>query len=176
MNCGKKKRVLIFFTIAWLLFSISFSAVINSIYLNEPNLPSWVDFFQNIASMTGYSTSSGLGYIADIYYALVPLIYPLTAIISHLAILYEDDGQYSDWALRPRDFPQKIGGLALGGVLVIFSILGLTAFAGQGNRYLYIAKEFWSMASNGWIFFAVTGALLGAGSSFIKISLIKNNR
>lgn len=174
MNRGKLKSTLTVAAIAWIFFSISFSAAVNSLYMDEASLPPWIAFFLQISSKVGFSKASGVGYIADVYYSLVFLLYPLIAIISYLAVIYAGEGGRSDWAVRSRTISQKIASVVLGVICVVISISAIAAFAGQGNRFLYIAKDFWSVAAKGWIPFAVTGALIGVGLSFIKVGFTSN--
>ncbi|WP_146169959.1 hypothetical protein [Xanthomonas translucens] len=173
MNHGKLKSTLTAVAIAWLFFSIYFSAAVNVLYLGG-SLPSWIVFFSKISSRAGFSEKSGIGCIADVYYSLVLLVCPLIATIAYLAVIYDGKGQYSEWAVRSRTLSQKIASVVLGVVCVFISLSAIAAFAGQGNRFLYIAKDFWSMAIKGWIPFAVFGALIGVGLSFIKIGSTKN--
>lgn len=99
--------------------------------------------------------------VAELYYAVVAFTFPLSFIYFSLSI-------YKSAWLRPRRTrKQRLYGLVLVPLLLVFGLGGIISFHGQDSRYISIGSSLTALAVSGWTPLVTFGFLSGFGFSVL---------
>ncbi|HEL3779796.1 MULTISPECIES: hypothetical protein [Stenotrophomonas] len=130
--------------------------------------PQWLSWAQAISAVTRYSQNSQLGLAADVYYALMPLLVPVSAFWSHRALCYDADGRPSAWQRRAFRPAQRRAGVFAVPLFAALPVTLLCLFRGGDLLRLSIQGNFWAMALKGWLPFFVCGVAIALVVSMVE--------
>jgi len=126
-----------------------------------------------VSQKTGFSSKSSLGLAADLYYAIIPLITPIFALIFYILVRHGKSGVDSELHKKPLSANGRLTGIFSGSLLTLFAVLVLLSIKGDNGRYFSVSDSTLSLVVQGWIIFAITGMILGIGLLFVRMSIFR---
>jgi hypothetical protein len=132
----------------------------------------WI-LLNQISSRSRYSSKSTLGLAASFYYAVAPLVFPVSMLISYILLRRDKRGLDSQLHKKPLNANGRFTGIFSGSLLIAFSVLVLTSVRGENTRYFSVSDSVLSLVLEGWIIFAIAGMIAGVGAAFLRLSIFR---